>query len=253
MRVTPSGSSANAAAQLAVSSAIPRTGSGSLKCTLEFSVEDRVGLARFTAAGVADLLLAVLVCPAGAVGDHVAVVPREEVADDRFERVPLAGCGVHQSGAEVVAEPEVAVGRLGLTQPLRVAVFAVFLSGGAELVVVEGGAGEERVFAGGLGIAVVGEVFADEVDHEDGVDDPDAVGEVPSACVDVGEASDAGAFAGLRGDPDLERLGPGASGERVELPVKLVVLDTITQQAIEMREADPRAVGFRRLAATRAT
>ena len=61
-----------------------------------------------------------------------------------------------------------------------------------------------------------------EVDHEQGVDDPDAVGEVLSAPVDVGEASGAGAVAGLRGDLDLERLGLGAGGERVELAVELV-------------------------------
>ena len=97
-------------------------------------------------------------------------------------------------------------------------------SGGAEFVVVECGAGEERLFAGGLVVLVVGEVFADEVDHEQGVDDPDAVGEVLSALVDVGEASDAGAFAGFRGDLDLERLGLGAGGECVELAVELVVL-----------------------------
>ena len=91
----------------------------------------------------------------------------------------------------------------------------------AEVVVVEGGAGEERLFAGGLVVVVVGEVFVGEVDHEQGVDDPDAVGEVLSALVDVGEASDAGAVAGLRGDLELERLGPGAGGEGVELAVDL--------------------------------
>ena len=63
-----------------------------------------------------------------------------------------------------------------------------------------------------------------EVDDEQGVDDPDAVGEVLSARVDVGEPSGAGAFAGLRGDLDLERLGLGAGREGVELPVELVVL-----------------------------
>ena len=84
------------------------------------------------------------------------------------------------------------------------------------------GAGEERLFAGGLVVLVVGEVFVDEVDHEQGVDDPDAVGEVLSALVDVGEASGAGAVAGLRGDLDLERLGLGAGGEGVELAVELV-------------------------------
>jgi hypothetical protein len=158
---------------------------------LEFRVEDRVGLPRLAAAGIADRLLAVLVCPAGAVGDHVPVVAGEEVADDRFERVQLAGCGVHEPGAQVVAKPEVAVGCLGLTRALRVAAFAVFLSGGTELVVVEAGAGEARVFAVGLVIVVVGEVFAGNLDDEQGVDDPDAVGEVLAARVDLGEASDA--------------------------------------------------------------
>ena len=160
---------------------MPRSGSGSSSARCELGVEDGVGLAGFVAAGVADWLLAVLVGPAGAVGDDVAVVVGEEVADDRFERVELAGGGVDEPGAEVVPEPEVAVGRLGLAQALRVAAFAVFLSGGAEVVVVEGGAGEERLFAGGLVVLVVGEVFVDEVDHEQGVDDPDAVGEVLSA------------------------------------------------------------------------
>ena len=220
VRVTPSGSSTNAEAQLAVSCAMPRSGSGS-QARAQFGVEDGVDLSGFVAAGVADWLLALLVGPAGAVGDHVAVVPGEEVADDRFERVQLAGGGVHEPGAEVVAEPEVAVGRLGLAQAQRVAAFAVFLSGGAEFVVVEAGAGEERLFAGGLVVVVVGELFVGEVDHEDGVDDPDAVGEVLSARVDVGEASGAGALAGLRGDRDLERLGLGAGGERVELAVDL--------------------------------
>ena len=39
--------------------------------------------------------------------------------------------------------------------------------------------------------------------------------------VDVGEASGAGAVAGLRGDLELERLGFGAGGEGVELAVDL--------------------------------
>ena len=133
---------------------------------LEFGVEDGVGLAGFVAAGVADWLLAVLVGPACAVGDDVAVVVGEEVADDRFECVELAGGGVDESGAEVVPESEVAVGRLGLAQALGVAAFAVFVSGGLEFVVVEGGAGEERFFAGGLVVGVVGELFVGEVDNE---------------------------------------------------------------------------------------
>jgi hypothetical protein len=86
-----------------------------------------------------------------------------------------------------------------LAQALRVALGAVFVSGGAEVVVVEGGAGVERLFAGGVVVLVAGEVFVGEVDHEQGVDDPDAVGEVLWALVNVGEASDAGAVAGLWG------------------------------------------------------
>ncbi|HYB25297.1 MAG TPA: hypothetical protein VEF89_01645, partial [Solirubrobacteraceae bacterium] len=103
-----------------------------LERALELRVEDRVGLAGFVAAGIADWLLAVLVGPAGAVGDDVAVVVGEEVADDRLKCVELAGGGVDEPGAKVVAESEVAVGRLGPAQPLRGAAFAVFLSGGAE-------------------------------------------------------------------------------------------------------------------------
>jgi hypothetical protein len=90
----------------------------------------------------------------------------------------LAGGGVHEPGAQVVAEPQVAVGCLGLTQALRVAACAVFLSGGTQLVVVEAGAGEERLLACGLVVLVVGELLMDEVDDELGGDDPDAVGEV---------------------------------------------------------------------------
>ena len=132
---------------------------------LEFGVEDRVGLAGFVAAGVADRLLAFVVGPAGAVGDHVAVVAGEEVADDRFERVQLAGGGVHEPGAEVVAEAEVAVGRLGLAQALCVAAFAVFLVAAARSSSSSRrGAGEERLFAGGLVVVVLGELLVDEVD-----------------------------------------------------------------------------------------
>ena len=45
-----------------------------------------------------------------------------------------------------------------------------------------------------------------------------------SAPVDVREPSDAGAVAGLGGDRDLERFGPGAGGEGVELAVELAGL-----------------------------
>ena len=103
-----------------------------------------------------------------------------------------------------------------------VAAFAVFLSGGTEFVVVKAAAGEERLFSGGLVALVAGELLMHEVDDEQGVDDPDAVGEVLSARVDVGESPGAGAVAGLRGDLELERLGLRAGGERVELAVELV-------------------------------
>ena len=116
---------------------------------LELGVEDRVGLARLVAAGVADGLLALGVGPAGAVGDHLAVVAGEQLADDLAERVELAVGGVDQPGADVVAEPEVAAGRLGVAGArLRPALLVL---GGrvAELVVVEAGAGEVRLLAGG--------------------------------------------------------------------------------------------------------
>jgi hypothetical protein len=66
---------------------------GVLERAVQLCVEDGAGLAGFVSAGVADRLLALLVCPAGAVGDGVAVVVGEKVADDRFERVQLAGRG----------------------------------------------------------------------------------------------------------------------------------------------------------------
>ena len=49
---------------------------GVVEGALQFRVGDCVDLARLAAAGVADGLLAVGVGPAGAVGDHVAVLAR---------------------------------------------------------------------------------------------------------------------------------------------------------------------------------
>ena len=86
---------------------MPRSGSGSSSARCELGVDDRVDLPGLVAAGVADGLLAVGVGPAGAVGDHLAVVAGEQVADDRFERVQLRVAGVDEPGAQVVAEPEV--------------------------------------------------------------------------------------------------------------------------------------------------
>ena len=52
------------------------------ECALELGVEDRVGVARLVATGVADGLLAFGVGPAGVVGDQLAVVADQQVADD---------------------------------------------------------------------------------------------------------------------------------------------------------------------------
>jgi hypothetical protein len=51
----------------------PSEGVGVLQSALELGVDDRVGAARFVAAGVADGLLALRVGPAGAVGDQLAM------------------------------------------------------------------------------------------------------------------------------------------------------------------------------------
>lgn len=169
------------------------------------------------AASVADRLLALLVGPAGAVGDHVPVVLGEQDADDGLERVQLAGGRVDQPGAQVVAEPEVAVGRLRLAKALRVLARPVLLLGGAQLLVVEAGAGEERLLSGDLVVLAVGELVADEVDREHRVDDPDAVRKVLSALVYEREAPGAGAVPGLCGDLELQRLGLRAGGQGVEL------------------------------------
>ena len=87
---------------------------GVVERALELGVDDRVDVAGFVPAGVADGLLAVLVGPAGAVGDHVAVVGGEQVADERLERVQLGVGGVDQAGADVVAEAEVGAGGVGV-------------------------------------------------------------------------------------------------------------------------------------------
>ena len=88
------------------------------------------------AAGVADGLLALAVAPAGAVGDQLALVAGEQVADDRLERLQLRVAGVDQAGAQVVAEPEVRARRLDLAGARVGALRAVLLAGGAQLGVV---------------------------------------------------------------------------------------------------------------------
>ena len=62
---------------------------GVVERALQFGVDDRVDLPRLVSAGVADGLLAVGVGPAGAVGDHLAVVAGDQVAHDRLHRVQL--------------------------------------------------------------------------------------------------------------------------------------------------------------------
>ena len=98
------------------------------------------------------------------------------------------------------------------------------------------GAGEVGVLACG-GVVVLVELFVDDVEREDGVDDPDAGGEVGSAVVDVGVAAGAGAVAQLGRDVQLERPAAGAGGEGVELGVELVGL------AAEDRRGLPLAGG----------
>ena len=93
----------------------------------------------------------------------------------------------------------------------------------AQVGVVEAGAGEVGVLARGRIVGVV-EVVVDEVEHEDGVDDPDAGGEVAAAVVHVGVVAGAGAVADLAGDPQLQRGSACSVGEHVELGVELVGL-----------------------------
>ena len=148
----------------------------------ELGLDDRVELAWFVAAGVADGLLALGVGPAGAVGDQLAVVADEQPADDLPECAELGFGRLDQAGADVVSEPEVAAGRVGVAGPGLRAALLVLGGGVAELVVVEPGAGEVGLFAGGGRVGVV-ELLVDEVEHEGGVDDPDAGGEVLAAVV----------------------------------------------------------------------
>ena len=118
-----------------------------------------------------------------------------------------------------MAEPEVAAGRLGVPGPsLRPALLVL---GGrvAELVVVDAGAGEVRLLARRCRLDVA-ELLVDEVEHEGGVDDPDAGGEVAPALVHERVAAVAGAVAHLAGDAQLRGPGLGAGGERVELAVE---------------------------------
>jgi hypothetical protein len=201
---------------------------------LELSVEDRVELARLVAAGVADGLLALGVGPTGAVGDQLAVMAEEQVADDLPERLKLAVAGVHQPGADVVSETEVAARRLGVPGPRLCPALLVLGGCVSELVVVEAGAGEVSLLARRCRL-VFAESLVYEVEHEGGVDDPDPGREVPSALVHERVPPVAGAVAQRAGDAELERPGLGAGGERVELGVE--PLELAAQDARDLSPA----------------
>ena len=114
---------------------------------LQFGVDDRVDLAGFAAAGVADELLALGVGPAGAVGDQFAVVAAQQPADDLAQRAQLLSGRLGQRGADVVAEREVGGVRLGMAGAFCRPAFAVFLGGVTQLAVIQALAGEVGVLA----------------------------------------------------------------------------------------------------------
>jgi hypothetical protein len=100
---------------------------------LQLGVDDRVDVAGFAAAGVADRLLALGVGPAGAVGDHLGVAGG--VAADRAQGVELLGGRGGQAGAQVVPKAEVAGACLGLARAGLSDALAVLLGGPAHVVV----------------------------------------------------------------------------------------------------------------------
>ena len=99
---------------------------------------------------------------------------------DQSRRWPVVVGRVGQRSADVVAEREVAGGRLGVAGAFGGAALAVLLGGVAQLVVVEARAAEVGLLAGDLAVGV-GELVADGVEHEDRVDHPDAGGEILAA------------------------------------------------------------------------
>ena len=114
--------------------------------------------------GVADRALAFGVGPAGAVGDQLAVVEREQVGDDLSEQVQVGVAGFDQSGSDVVREREVAARGLGSTGARLCPALLVLGGGVAELVVVEAGAGEVRLRARRCRVVGV-DVLARGVEH----------------------------------------------------------------------------------------
>jgi hypothetical protein len=75
-------------------------------------------MARLVVSGVADWLLAFAVGPARAVGDHLPVMVRNQMANDSAQRVELVCGGIHEAGRDVVAEPEIAAPSVGLALAL---------------------------------------------------------------------------------------------------------------------------------------
>jgi hypothetical protein len=191
----------------------------------QFGVDDRVDRARFAASAVADGALAVEIGPARAVGEDVALVRGHQMAHDRLERLQLLAGRLEQAGAQIVAEPEVAAHGLGAAGTRVRAPVAVLGGGGREVGRLQAGAGEVALVARGRCLVGLGgvEPLADHVEHEDGVDHPDAGGEVAAALMHVGVAADAGTVAQRGVDPDAHRAAAGAHGERVQARVELVV------------------------------
>jgi len=173
------------------------------------------------APGVADGSLARWVSPAGAVGDQLAVVADEQSADDLAERIELGLGGPDQAGADVVPESEVAAGRLGvagarLTRRCSSAPTASRSSASSRRA-------PAKYASSRAGALVVMEVLVDEVDHERGVDDPDADGEIRPAVVREGVAA-VRARSRISEVIRIWRTAACACGERVELPVDSVGL-----------------------------
>src|SRR3954451_856738 len=138
----------------------------------------------------------------------------------RGARVQLVVGGVGQGGADVVPGAEVAGDRLGVAGAVGGATLAVVLGGGAQVVVVEARAGEVPLVARRRPV-IVGELLAGDVEHEDGVDDPDAGGEVPAAVKGPGVTAVGGAIAQRAVNAELERVAAGARGQGVEFRVEL--------------------------------
>ena len=225
VRVTPSGSSTNAAAQRATRCGDAAQRVGVVERALELGVDDRVDLPRLVAAGLADGLLAFGVGPAGAVGDHVAVVARR--AGGRRSRAARRAArrwgrsgrrGGRGRGRGWCATASAWRWRCSWRRS-RSSSAASRRSG-----VVEAGAGEVRRVAGG-GVACVLELLVDGVEHEHRVDRPRCRRRSPRRARARRRSGRCGrGRAARRRRAASAPLASGAGGERVELAVELVEL-----------------------------